>query len=443
MSYEVKQGNIFGRIGSGVGQGLAEQIPKEIENYRLRSGLKNIADEADEGKLSPAQFLARTSGTYGITPQMVQSFGELAKNQAIRNVFTGNNTQEPVTPYNPKKPLPQKGLRFSENEPGVNIQNDINVSPNEYGQPQISPNNPLRESAVPRPPWTPERRKEEIGKLFQDFPYLTLPEAQAMAADNEARELAQPEAQRAIDNYYKQKQDEATNKFDEILGTKLQKSKEGVYSDITGEMKNNLIRGMERELRENPKASVNDVANKWSEKALDMAKTKTQLNKLAGTFGVSDILNKKALNNKLKEYQESFAKANNQEEYFNLLKSDFKMSPQGAASIAYPRNKGMKSYISGVKNPKSYDPSLADPNARKQAIEIEKLITANDSLLAIARDLREKVPFFDQTAFFEQLGNDKDQIGLTPRQQREIQEGVSNILPSWADLLILPLFRGL
>lgn len=440
MSYEVKQGNIFGRIGSGIGQGLAEQLPKEIERNRLASGLKQF--EQDSANLTPLQTLARLSSIPGITPQMVQSFGELAKNQAIRGAFNANNVKESETPSNVKKPS-SKPSKPTSSQPNVNVQNDINVSPNEYGQPQISPNNPLRDEALPLPPWTPERRKEEIAKLFRDFPYLTLPEAQSMAADNEARELAQPEAQRAIDTYYKQKQDEATNKFDEILGTKLQKSKDGVYSDITGEMKNNLIRGMERELRENPKASVNDVANKWTEKALNMAKTKSQLNKLANTFGISDIFNKKSLNNKLKEYQESFAQANNQEEYFNLLKSDFGMSPQGAASIAYPRNKNLKNYLSSIKPLKQYDPSLADPNARKQAIDIEKLITSNDSLLAIARDLREKIPFFDQTAFFEQLGEDKDRIGLTEIQKREIQEGVSDMLPNWADLLILPLFRGL
>ncbi len=78
-SYQVKQGNLFGRIGSGIGQGLAEQIPKEIERHRLSEGLKNIGQE--EG-LSPYQQFAKLAAVPGITPQMLQSGAELLRHQA-------------------------------------------------------------------------------------------------------------------------------------------------------------------------------------------------------------------------------------------------------------------------------------------------------------------------------------------------------------------------
>ena len=42
MSFKVKQGDIFGRIGQNIGQGLAESIPREAQNQRLSSGLENI-----------------------------------------------------------------------------------------------------------------------------------------------------------------------------------------------------------------------------------------------------------------------------------------------------------------------------------------------------------------------------------------------------------------
>lgn len=80
MSYEVKQGNVFGRIGTGVGQGLAEQVPKEIERNRLSSGLQQF--EKESANLTPIQQLARLSAIPGITPQMIQSFGELGRQQA-------------------------------------------------------------------------------------------------------------------------------------------------------------------------------------------------------------------------------------------------------------------------------------------------------------------------------------------------------------------------
>ena len=38
MSYSVKPGNIFGRIGTSLGQGLAESIPKEARRANFLKG---------------------------------------------------------------------------------------------------------------------------------------------------------------------------------------------------------------------------------------------------------------------------------------------------------------------------------------------------------------------------------------------------------------------
>ena len=45
-------GNAFGRIGKGIGQGLSEQLPKELERGRLSQGLKELEKEKD---LTPYQ----------------------------------------------------------------------------------------------------------------------------------------------------------------------------------------------------------------------------------------------------------------------------------------------------------------------------------------------------------------------------------------------------
>ena len=94
MAQRIKKASIFGRVGTAIGKGLAEQVPKEAENYRLRTGLKSLADQADKGYLSPAQFLAKAAGTYGATPQMIQSFGDLARQQnylkSVDNQYQGN-----------------------------------------------------------------------------------------------------------------------------------------------------------------------------------------------------------------------------------------------------------------------------------------------------------------------------------------------------------------
>ena len=43
-------GSVAGRIGKGFGQGLAEQLPKEIEKYRLSSGLNKLGKQDLSGK---------------------------------------------------------------------------------------------------------------------------------------------------------------------------------------------------------------------------------------------------------------------------------------------------------------------------------------------------------------------------------------------------------
>lgn len=82
MSYSVHPGSILGRIGTEAGRGLAEQIPKEAERYRMAQGLKQFEQEASG--LSPMQQLARLSSIPGITPQMIQTFGELGKLEGVR-----------------------------------------------------------------------------------------------------------------------------------------------------------------------------------------------------------------------------------------------------------------------------------------------------------------------------------------------------------------------
>lgn len=452
MSYTVKPGDLFGRIGGGFGQGLSEQLPKEIERSRLSSGLKQF--EQESANLSPIQQVARLASIPGALdrPQLIQTLGELAKQQNIRNAYgKGRRGREDAALKNDQQNnirnvdfanlsqsrSPRTGSGSPSEAP--------NVSPQEMGQPQIVDRNPLRQEAIPKAPWTPEQRKDEIGRIFEEFPNLTFPEAQAMASDNEARDLAQPAAEQAVDNYLREKQQEATERFTKQLETKLQKRGDNVFADISGEMLNNLQRGMERELRTNPKASVDDVVNNWTNKALELAKTNTEMDELAGKslFATPILLDKAEFRGKLESYQKIFQKAGNSEEFYNKLRSDFKMSPQGSSSMTYPRNDNLKSYIGKIKPNKLHSPSDYASNARKQAADIEDLITANDSLLAIAWDLRQKNPFFDQQAFFQQLRYDAPNLRLTDRQKRELGKGASDFIPSWGDFLILPFFRGL
>src|ERR1700690_3118350 len=82
MAQQIKQANIFGRIGSGIGKGLSEQLPKEIERNRLAAGLKELGERKD---LTPFQAFSAAPSLPGSTPQIQQTSGNLLMQQAYLN----------------------------------------------------------------------------------------------------------------------------------------------------------------------------------------------------------------------------------------------------------------------------------------------------------------------------------------------------------------------
>jgi hypothetical protein len=436
----IQRETIAGRIGKGLGQGLSEQLPREVERNRLSQGLKNIGQQQNT---TPFQQFASLAGLPGVTPQMIQSGAELLKQQGIRQGFQNKRKGASKQVGIPEIAQAISETPFAGMQPGQQINEEPSNDQSSAG-PGVVPTNPLREEALPKAPWSQQRKDEALDQSFEDFPNLTYPEHLARVEEQERRELSQSQAQRDYDSYLKDVQNDLRNKFNENLQLKLQKNKEGVFQDVTGEMINNLQRGMERDLRSNPKSNPDDVVNRWTDKALNLAKTKKQLDGLKNdSFWASKILfNRPAYLSKLESYADDFAKSNNSEEYYNILQSDFGLSPQGAARIAYHKSsKNVDSFINKFKPSKGPQFGQLSNNASKAALDLENVITPGDSILSILRRLRERDPYFDQYAFIKQLDDDKDEIGLTKRQRRELQEG-HQLLPTWPDILILPYFGG-
>jgi len=489
MAQKIKQGSIFGRIGTGIGKGLAAQLPEEIQRGRLASGLKNFEQEHQD--LNPMQQLARISSIPGVTPQMIQSFSELARINNQRNAYgnigqgqgyppgqPGQQGQQGVqaspdltqvkeanlldqavnagTPmqqqFNPQaNPMPQGGIGAATAGFVPNGQRTPNAVSNQT-TPEIVNEPPLADRTLTKAPWSPQERDARVVQ-YMDQGFL-VDQAKELAADDEQRDLSSPAAYQKRLDELTAKSDQARQEFRRQLETKLQKVGEGVFKDVTGEMLVNMERGLERDLRTNPNASFKDVANDWSNRALNVAKAKDQLNKLAQTTGIETFFKGDQTLKKLRSYQEIFNKSGNSEEYYNILRKSpdqggFGLSPQGSAVIAFPPTKQVKGYVDTFKpnNTKwsQYgplpDPAKINSNARKAAIDVEKLIDADDSILSIVRALTEKDPDFNQEAFFEQLNEDQDRIRLNDRQRRELAEGQRDILPTWGDIKYLPWFR--
>lgn len=106
MAQEIKQASLFGRIGSGIGQGLAEQLPKEIEQGRLSSGLNKLAKQKG---LNPMEAFAQLASIPGAAknPQLLQTAGDLYRQQAyldsLKNQYEGGGPNGGKGGYQPSQ----------------------------------------------------------------------------------------------------------------------------------------------------------------------------------------------------------------------------------------------------------------------------------------------------------------------------------------------------
>jgi hypothetical protein len=446
-----QSGSLFGRIGSGIGQGLAEQLPKEIERGRLAQGLQQF--EQDSAGLNPMQSLARAYAIPGITPQMSQSFGELARQQGIKNSYTQTRGKQNLPRID--KPNASQAINdvnfgnFEKNARSKTEQKDF-VRPTEQGQPQAVDTNPLRQEAIPLSPWSTDRRNEERAILGQEYPWMNVEQINEMASDNERRELAQPEAEQAKDAYKTEKKKEIEEAFTKKLEKLTQKQGPDVFKDVTGEMQNNFLRTVERDIASNPKLTVEDAVEKRVQQLFQIPKAKTKLNILASRniFDQLNPIKKKEAMKNLLSASTIFADVGDNEEFFDILKTKndekigtrgFDLSPENAAWIAYPRSKNIENFTKSINPQKLGQDSTR--RAQYYASQVGKLMSDDDSILSILKEIYVKDPYFDKSVFMDYFRDNQKELGLTSKQKQEFLEKL-DVIPTWGDITLFPyLFR--
>ena len=452
MAQKIKQANIFGRLGSALGQGLAESIPKETERLRLSEGLKSLESE-DMSKLTPLQRYNRYLSVPGVLdrPEVVRSLRDLSQveqtKQAYQNLAGqgGNSLQQAQARVREEEPQQRLGAQQQQRLGATQPQRQRSKTVWAQEQQRNIPG----ENAYENVPAIPFTREEEIARKREYMAMGFTPEQSDIEFEKDkAERMARPKAYEERRQFINKVQAEGRQELDRQLALKLQKNPIGqaedpnnIYKDLTGEEKVRLEREMDKQLRLNPNSNTKDLADDFSQRALNMAKAKGELNELGRTTGIENFLPKNTDDTlrKLREFQGIFKKAGNLEEYQKLLINDFGMSKQGSSNIAYPRNNKIKEYISKYKKTPFNDLKKLDTNARRAANDIGKLISGEDSILAIASDLTAHDPNFDQEAFFDELGLIKEYLMLNDRLNREMTQGRSAL--SWGDIRILPILK--
>ncbi len=502
MATYVKQGDIFGRIGTGLGQGLAEQLPKEMEHARLSAGLKKLGEESPN--LSPTEFLTKAYSTYGITPQMVQSLGEAAKYQRQRAAYKPRSGEMYPRSSGESSPQPSpENARFVQDmavgnrgeganrkfpveaqgrgAPNQNIPSNYKNEEQEalHNKPENVVENPLLEKFQPKKPWSQERLEDTAFRNMERDPDLGLTKAFEMAREEEAREMAMPEAERRLKEYNEETREKVGKEVDSHLETLLQKTGADIYSDLTGNNLVNLRKAAFNDLKNNPNLDEKAAGEKWAKKGLHLAQVKNEIRALANREPWDRVIPDRKVKTlkSLKAAQKIFAETGNSNEFFDMLRTvnkppefdekgklvepgtyGFGLSSGGAALIAYPRSPNLKALLKenekwkdlGLSNIISKSRKLAqDPllvmdternaKSRKLAQDAMQVMTAEDSILATMRQILQVNPKLNPDEFLDYFSENQDK--LPTHMKKELVIPRDDMFPNWGDLMLFPFFE--
>jgi hypothetical protein len=420
---QIKQPSIFGRLGTGIGKGLGEQIPKEIERNRLASGLKNLGEQQG---LDPYQQFAGLAGVAHEYPQIVQSGGELLRQrgigQGLRNV--ANQQQNNVS--NQKEGNPIRDAITKQNAPESKASPGLQPTPSGLVSPTAT--QATIQGYVPK---TRDQILSRAADMYdQNRELYPNPESAIQAATQEdAQNQAINNAQQANRNSQIGVEDRAR--------TQLQKLRESANTQIP----DNVFQQVENDVLDKIKDGEPELeAAKYGQKTLDgISREYKQLDSMGNWRMVSESPrnNLQAIRTLRKE----FKKRDDLENFADQLIGRNGLSPDKAYYLAYPvsDNKELNNELLKVKSRfrgEEYIPFIGGEKPEKTFEKIANKMGKNDSPLSIGEEL--KYRGYDPSDWIKYLDENTEKFGLSPRQIRELSKP-TDFLPKMNDLWLFSL----
>ena len=384
MAQYIKQGNLFGRIGTGVGKGLAESLPKEIERGRLASGLKELGERKDQ---TPFQQFSALASVPGVTPQMLQSGTDLLRQQAylnsLKNQYEGAGQTKGYVPSQEELSEPLKGEIPSLANPESTAQSykefippskqqerqqafdNFNKNPARY---DYNFNNALSEVEAST------GRNQEIQKAYQG--------QESTAVDKETK------LKNALDN------EKTRLDVNAVPPKAYQKFEERVLNSILP-------------IKDGGEGLTQEQAIKKYSKQLDQAnRNYLDLGSLS-TWSPSDF------NRRTNALQKEFASRGEQQMMMDQLVSEYGVSPMYAAHKAYPPDATLSKALKEIPN---FVPDLI--GAKQNAVNYQALkkdMGKTGSPLSVAYELQKKQR--DPRPWLEYLDKNKDDLEVWQADQ--------------------------
>lgn len=420
MAQTIKNANIFGRIGSSFGKGLADQLPEEIAHHRLQSGLRQF--EQDAPGLDPVQLVSRAAGIKGIRPQTEQSLGEVAKQQARGNALANFQAQQQQP-----NPFPQ-GDQPAGNEPPSD-------RPSHTNEEDFSK---VQEGYIPP---TKDEEFARAGKLYKEDPERFGNDPQR-ALDHVA---AETDRNQAIADAYQTRHQNLEKIQDNVvkrLGDQYNKLNGGnprIPSELYSDIEDQAIRATKSKAKGGRGLTEQQAIKEYGDKLHDAEKAFTKIDEI-GDWGITQRPAAETLRT-MKNVQGVMEKLDQTDNYAKELISKNKLSPEMAFSIAEPvsRVPEVNGFIKGLAKLEdigtarnNYTPDNAVAKTLEIAPELARLIKDNPkaSPLAIAHEIRKKG--YDPQTWLQYVTDNAKKLNLKERQTDQASTPLNAVTP-WND----------
>lgn len=410
-------GNAFGRIGKGIGKGLSEQLPKEVERGRLSAGLKKL--EKESADLDPMQYFSRAITIPGITPQMVESLGQLAQRRMQAKAlqeFSSGEGKGGETSF-PKSMLPGGG-QGGEGETA----------------PSITTRPPIQATIEPFIPRTPEEKVAAAAKNYEANKGFFKNDPQAALAYEDQKDATELARNQALENQRKGQQD-VQNLIQNSLTAQHGKLGGKVPSEVYDRIENKAINAVKSKEMGGEGLTEQQSIKKYGSELNEISKEYNQILSL----GKFNLLTKGAKETVrvIKDLQKKLSTRDEEEFFAKILQTNNGLSPDFAYKLAYPvsNTPEVDKYLNDLPAQPPFGPVVPKNKRVSQEDafkEIAKRMGKKSGPLAISDALRKKG--YDADAFLQFLNQNKDKY-LTGEQARQLTEA-RNAFPNLNDIFL-------
>jgi hypothetical protein len=425
-------GNVFGRLGKGIGKGLSEQLPKEIERNRLSAGLRKFEQESKG--LTPVQQFTRLAGIPGFTAEHLYTLAPLLKDQSIReegdkirNAGGGNPppSQDASMPFAQSAKPPSQD-QYSEQK-NVALDNP-SLKSIEATKSQLTPI--VRKSDEELMP----RASELAAGNIHTYPRGAI-DALPRAREEENTRIANLEEQRRVGDVADAIEERVREGLSTQWGKDATVTQGATDSNIPGTIQSKLQRKLVKDLA-NPKNTLSEqqLITKYAEIGKDIAKAKTILDSRAASSLKSGDYSPSKIGTTIDETRKAYKKAEGLEEFQDIIANKFNLSAPGSSAFAFPpENPNINTIFKKMPKPIQGEMGAFYPGkdpttlAVEAADKISPYITDNDSLLTYAVEAKKNG--LNDSAFLNRLKQNRDAgiFSTNERQAREISKGI----PFW------------